>query len=150
MANEARPGSMEVTHDASITWRYIAPVGHTIEDIQRPDYWRNLIKECGQQRVAGRHAWNRIEVLGEDGTWEAELRVISASAGLVSTRLLREWKATGKPGRKPVTPEGYKIEHIPSNGWRCLDSHGDLIATNLPIEEDAIRAASAHYKKAAA
>lgn len=145
---EARPGSLEVAHDASVTWRYIAPAGHTLEMCQRPDYWRNLNRECSQQRVVGRHAWNKIEIIAEDGTWEAELRILSVADGLVSTRLIREWNAPSKPGKKPVLPEGYKIEHLPSNGWRALDPNGLPIATNLPIEDDAIRAASQHSKKA--
>lgn len=146
---EARPGSLEPVHDASITLRYFAPSGHSLEMCQRPDYWRNVVKEAGQQRVFGRHAWNRIEILAEDGTWEAELRVLSAADGLVHTRVIREWAAPAKPGRKPNIPDGYQIEHIPGNGWRVLDTNGTPIATNLPVEDDAIRAAAAHSKKAA-
>lgn len=147
---EARPGSLETAGDASVTWRYFAPAGVTIEMVQRPDYWRNCVREAGQQRVNGRHAWNKIEVLAEDGTWECELRVLSAADGLVHTRLLSEWKAEAKPGRKPMLPEGYTVEHIPSNGWRVLDPHGAPVATNLPIEEEAVRAASHHARKVAA
>ena len=146
---EARPGSLDVQHDASITWRYFAPSGVTLDMCQRPDFWRNVTKELGQQRVNGRHAWNKIEILAEDGTWEAELRVLSVSAGLVHTRLLREWHAAVKPGRRPQVPDGYQIEHIPNNGWRVLGPNGAPVATNLPVEDEAIRAASAHSKKAA-
>lgn len=146
---EARPGSLDALHDASITWRYLAPAGVTLEMCQRPDFWRNCTKELGQQRVLNRHAWNRIEILAEDGTWEAELRVLSVDHGLVQTRLLHEWHAPAKAGRKPAIPEGYKIEHVPSNGWRVLDQNGQPIASNLTVEDDAIRAAAAHSKKAA-
>lgn len=145
---EARPGSMEVLHDASVTWRYIAPVGHTLEMVMRPDYWRNVTRETGQQRVPGRHAYNRIEVLAEDGTWEADLRVMSVADGLVQVRLLREWNAPARPGRKPSVPDGYIVEHIPNSGWRVLDPHGAVIAAQLTTEEDATRAASAHARKA--
>lgn len=145
---EARPGTLEVLHDASVSWRYIAPSGHTLEMCQRADYWRNLIRECGQQRVIGRHAWNRIEIIAEDGTWEADLRILSVADGLVHTRLIREWNAPAKPGKKPALPEGYTVEHIPSNGWRALDPNGAPIVTNQPIEDDAIRAAATHARKA--
>ncbi len=152
---EARPGSLDNLADASVTLRYFAPPGHTLEMCQRPDYWRNCTREAGQQRVPSRHAWNKIEILAEDGTWEAELRVLSVSAGaagtggLVHTRLIREWSAPAKPGRKPALPDGYVVEHIPGNGWRTLDPNGMPVATNLPIEDDAIRAAANHAKKAA-
>lgn len=147
---EARPGSLDNLHDSAVTLRYFAPSGHTLEMCQRPDYWRNVVKEAGQQRIVNRHAWNKIEILAEDGSWEAELRVMSVSTGLVHTRLLREWKAPAKTGRRPNIPDGYEIEHIPSNGWRVLEPNGDPISTNLPTEDDAIRAAAAHSKKAAA
>lgn len=146
---EARPGSLEALHDASVTWRYFAPAGVTLEMCQRPDYWRHNIRELGQQRINGRHAWNRIEILAEDGTWEADLRVLSVDQGLVHTRVIREWQAPAKPGRKPVVPDGYKVEHIPNNGWRALDPNGHIVAASLPIEDEAVRAASAHSKKAA-
>lgn len=148
--SEARPGSLDNLNDCSVTLRYFAPRGHTLDDCIRPDYWRNVTREAGQQRVPNRHAWNKIEILAEDGTWEAELRVLSVDHGLVHVRVVREWAAPAKPGRKPALPEGYTVEHILSNGWRTLDPHGTPIATNLPIEEDAIRAASTHSKKVAA
>lgn len=144
---EAKPGSLESLYDASISWRYMAPSGITLEMCQRPDFWKNVIRECAQQRVHGRPSWNRIEIISEDGTWEAELRILSASDGLVHTRVIREWNAPARPGRKASAPDGYVIEHIPSNGWRVLDPKGSLVTTNLPIEDDAIRAAAAHADK---
>jgi hypothetical protein len=133
-----------------MAWRYIAPAGTTLDDCKRSDYFKNLVRECGQSRYAGRPAWNRIEIICEDGTWEAALRVLSAGDGLVHTRVIFEWHAPKVPGRKPALPDGYTVEHIPNNGWRALDNHGAVISDRLPIEEDAVRAASAHSKKAAA
>jgi len=145
---EARPGSFENAADAAIIWRYMAPAGHTLEMCQRPDYWRNVTRECGQQRVLNRPAWNRIEIIAEDGSWEAELRVMSISNGLVQTRLLREWAAPSKPGRKPNLPDGYVVEMISGNGWRALDPNAQPVAVNQITEDDAVRAAYAHAKKA--
>jgi len=150
MKHEARPGSLEPLQDAAMVWRYMAPPGVTLDDCKRPDYWRNVVRECAQSRYAGRSSWNRIEIIAEDGTWEAELRILSAADGLVTTRVIREWSAPKQVGRKPSVPDGYVIEHIPNNGWRALDSHGAVVSERLPIEDDAIRAASQHSKKAAA
>lgn len=148
-APEARPGSLEPLSDASITWRYIAPPGVTLEMCQRPDYWRNVAREAGQARTGGRVSWNKIEIIAEDGTWEAELRVLSAADGLVTTRLLREWHRASRPGRKASLPEGYTVEHIENNGWRALDRNGEIVSQRLPIEDMAIQAASDHAKRAA-
>ena len=143
----ARAVSLEVLNDASITYRYTAPVGHTLDMCLRPDYWTHLTRELGAQRVESRHAYNRIEILAEDNSWEAELRVLSVADGLVHTRCIREWTAPAKPGRKPSLPDGYKVEHVPGNGWRALDANGGVIVGKLATEEDAIRAASGHARK---
>lgn len=151
--NEAKPGSFEFAHDSSVVWRYLAPAGHTIDDVQRPDYFRNLVKEAKQQRVNGRHSWNKIEIISEDGTWEAELRVLSADGGLVQTRLLRQWPeptkvAPIKAAPSLKVPKGYTVDHVTGNGWRALDSHGEPIVTGKAIEDEAIRAAVSHAKSA--
>ncbi len=145
---EARPGSLEVTYDASITWRYLAPAGVTLEMCQAPTYWAQCTRELGQQRVLGRNAWNRIEIISEDGSWEAELRVLSVKDGLVQTRLIREWQEPAKPGRKLTVPEGYVVEHIADNGWRALDPKGRIIIEKQSVEDDALKAAVSHAKRA--
>lgn len=144
----ARPGVLELATDAAATWRYMAPPGHSLEMCQRPDYWRNCLRELGQQRIGGRHAWNKIEIIAEDGTWEAELRVVAVGDGLVQTRLLREWSAPKTPGRKPALPDGYRVEHIEGNGWRALDPNGAIVRDKLQTEEMAVRAASQHARTA--
>lgn len=145
--NEARQNSLDVAHDASITWRYTAPEGHTLQDCLRPDYWHTCLREIGQQRVIGRHAFNRIEILAADGTWEAELRVMSISDGQVITRLLREWHAPSNGRSEPAVPEGYKVEHIGGNGWRALDRHGNIITEKKSDRGAALQAAISHSAK---
>lgn len=144
---EARPGSLEMIHDASVTWRYFAPVGVTLEMCRAPDYWRNVRRETGQQRVPGRHAFNRIEIMAEDGTWEAELRVMSvASNGDIETRLLREYRDAAS---QMAVPKGYVVDHVPGNGWRAMDHKGVVIAGKMTTRDEAVRAAQAHSRKAA-
>ncbi len=145
---EARPGTLEPVSEAALFWRHVVPPGVTLEMVRRPDYWRNVVRECAQSRVAGRTPWNRLEVICEDGTWEAELRILSAADGLVQTRVIREWHAEAKPGRKPQVPEGYVVEFIRDNGWRALDPNGVVLSSRLPVEDDAIRAAATHARKA--
>lgn len=153
---EARPGSLDVSHDASVTWRYLAPAGHTLEMCLMPDYWTHCTRELGQQRVIGRHAWNKIEIIAEDGTWEAELRVLkieqgaNGAASFVHTRLLSSWQDSPKPGRKPSAPDGYTVEHIHENGWRAMDSKGRLVIEKQTTEEEAMKAAREHARKASA
>lgn len=147
-APEARPGSLQPVNDANITWLYIAPAGTTLEMCQAPTYWHNVTRECGQQRVPGKHAWNKIEILAEDGSWEADLRVTSVEGNLVHTRTLRVWHQTQKPSERLNPPKGYTVEHVPGNGWRALDATKTIITQKLATEGEATRAAIDHAKKA--
>lgn len=153
MAKEARPNSLENINDAAVTWRHIAPVGVTLADVQEPTYWVHVVRELAQQRVVGRKSFNRIEVLADDGSWEAELRVMNVvdegTVRRVETRLLRQWPVAGVAVQKLTTPPGYKVEHVANRGWRVIDEAGATIKSNLPTEEDAIRFAQGHAKKAA-
>lgn len=142
---EARPGTLENLQNVSVTLRYVAPLGHMLEDCLRKDYWKNLTRECSQQRIPGRHAWNRIEIIAEDGTWEAELRILSVGHDYVETRLLREWRQPAeKAARKPKPADGYKVEMVPGNGWRAVGPKNLVVAEKLLTEAEAQKAAEDH------
>lgn len=145
---QARPGSLEPAHDAAITWRYIAPVGHTIEMLQEPSYFGHNIRECARSRLAGRHAWNRIEVIAEDGSFEVELRVVSvdADARHVHTRIIRQWPEAKRSAAPP--PEGYTVEHVQGNGWRALDRNAGTVTEKRATRDEALLAAVEHHRKA--
>lgn len=145
---EARPGTLEHLQNVSITLRYVAPLGHMLEDCLRKDYWKNLTRECSQQRIPGKHAWNRIEIIAEDGTWEAELRILSVGPDYVETRLLREWRQPAeKVARKPKAPAGYTVEMVGGNGWRAMAPKGLVVAEKLLTEAEAVKAAEAHASR---
>jgi hypothetical protein len=149
--NEARSSALDNAADASMTWRYTAPAGHSLQDCLRPDYWQNSVRELGMQRVLGRHAFNRIEILAEDGTWEAELRVMSIDKGLVTTRLLRKWfaeKSASSDAPELSAPAGYKVEHITGNGWRALDPKGQILIEKQTERGKALLVAVEHSAKA--
>lgn len=144
---EARPGSLDNVQNTSVTLRYIAPYGHTLEDVQQPKYFKNCLRECGQQRTPGKHAWNRIEIIAEDGTWEAELRIMSIGPDSVQTRLLREWRAPEKPAREAKVPAGYTIEMVRNNGWRAVGPGDAVVAEKLLTKAEAVKAAEEHAKQ---
>lgn len=148
----ALPGSLETAHDVSITYRYMAPVGHTIEMCCDPDYWKHNLRECNQQRIGGRHAWNKIEIVSVDGTWEALLRIMSVDIqnGRVSTRLLSQWPASTQPAvdtQDAPIPDGYRIDFIEGNGWRAIEPGGTTLIEKRPSRDDAVRRALEHASK---
>lgn len=54
--------------------------GTTLEDILNPDYWVHVAKTL--------HISDRIEVIPEDGSFYAELFVVSVTSNLVKVKLL--------------------------------------------------------------
>lgn len=144
--NEAAAGTLQIQHDASITFRYIAPRGHTLDDCRRPDYWRNNVRDVGKARYAGENPWNRIEVIAEDGSWEAEFRVVSVSGTLVTTRVLRSWQAETKSVKKLDVPKGFKVEFLSGMGWRVLDPHLTIVAEKVTTEDEAVRMAVDNHR----
>lgn len=136
----ARPSLLDMAQDASIVWRYLAPVGTTIEMCLAPEYWAQCSRELGQTRVIGRHAWNKLEIISEDGTWEAELRVITAEPDRVFVRLLRYWQSD----RVTKLPAGYDVAHVPGNGWRVMNHQGAILTEKLATEDEAVRFAHRH------
>lgn len=143
----ARPGTLESAYDAAIVWRYMAPAGHTLEDCLEKDYWRNALREVGMQRIHGKPAWNRIEIIAEDGTWEAELRVVSVSGETVQTRTIRAWREQLAKAPAPE-PEGYTVEYISGNGWRALDRNASAITEKRASRDEALLAAVEHNRRA--
>lgn len=147
MIKEARPGSLEISHDASVLWRHIAPAGTSMDDVLDPGYFRNNIKECAQQRVAGRNAWNKIEVIAEDASFYMTLLVLAVGPDRVETfPIIKEKLARSQPGRKAMKPDGYKVEFVSPSGWRAIAPNGFMVAEKLTVEEEAIKAAAAHAK----
>ena len=147
--HEARAGSFEAAHDASIVWRYVVPSRHSPEDVQSPKYFRNMMREAAQQRVIGRNAWNKVECIWEDGSRYMLLMIMLVGQDLVQTvPLIHERLVKAQPGRKPNVPEGYKVEFIEGSGWRALSDKNYVVTEKVVTEEEALRAAVDHARSA--
>jgi len=90
----------------AITFHYTAPRGHSLEMCTMPSYWQACAAQIGERWV--NDARVRIEILAADGTWEAELRVLSVIGTHVETRVIREWHA-GSDGHWPQPIEGASL-----------------------------------------
>jgi hypothetical protein len=144
----ARSGNIEKWCDIAKTWRYIAPAGTALQDCVRPDYWKHNLRELGETTVRGRHAFNRIEILAEDGSWEVDLRVmeIDRELEMVKLRVLRVWRDTSLDVALPV---GYEIEFISGNGWRAWAPDGTGLIEKAAMRQLALDAVLAHSGAAA-
>jgi hypothetical protein len=147
----ARPGSLEPLSDAAITYRYIAPLGVTLDEVMVPTYWRNNIRDLSRTREPGKSAFNRIEILAADGTWEADVRVMDAADGIATLRLLRVWPENGANAAKEPevsAPDGYRVEFIENNGWRALEPGGNMLIEKRTTRDEALKRAQEHSRKA--
>lgn len=135
-----KPHEIEPAEQRRYIYLHVAPAGVTLEQVCEPSYWAPVTGELRRAR------WARIEVVCDDGSWEADLRVYATGEGFAKVRVLQSWAFSEKVERKPKTPDGYRIEHIPSQGWRALTPAGDVIADRKQVESEAINAAREHAK----
>jgi len=108
--------------------------GTTLEDIQKPEFWSHVAAHLA--------SFDTIEVIPEDGSFYAELLVITAGKQFATVKLLRHVDLEGKAAKKDA-PEAqihpdYKIE------WggvavkhRVVRSDGEVMAEGIQKKADA-------------
>lgn len=114
------------------------PPGVSLDDLMDPDFWQHL--------AAGLKVDARLEVVSEDGTIDADLRVIAIDprGAWVQMRLLRVYVAQeSKEVREaPLgTPdnEGYRVEWAgPSHRFRIIAPGGEIVEKNIPDKTTAL------------
>lgn len=124
------------------------PHGLTLDDVRKPIFWAHHAANMALNAI--------VEIVAEDGTFDAEFRIIGKGVGLIELRPLRVWqaeKAQAKPmpvGEKKDVPEGYLVNFAPAHKWRVSTKDPHLIVSkDHPSEAAAIEAAIAHAAKAA-
>jgi hypothetical protein len=138
--HECKPHQLLIDQERRVTWFHEAPHGVTLEQVLEPVYWRSVWREFQRGK------WPEIRVVAEDGSWDALLKVFGWGEGFAKVAVLWKAEVKGVPGRKPNTPEGYRIEYIKGQGWRSLDPAGDVICQNQMVEDEALRIAAQHAK----
>lgn len=135
-----KPHELELAAERRYHYFHVAPAGVTLEQVCEPGYWASVAQEFRRAR------WPLVEVICDDGSWEASLRVFGTGEGFAKVRVLFSKNWDEKTERKPKMPDGYKVEHIPAQGWRTLSPAGDVIADRKMVENEAIIAARDHAK----
>jgi hypothetical protein len=137
----ASPHQLQDSRSVKLELFHVVPSGLSLDAVLDPSYWRNAWK------VLDGKTNSTIELVAEDGAWEAMARVLSAKDGIVKLRVVSKWEADRS---KASVPDGFKVEFIPGKGWRALDTDNTVIVDGEPAEADAIAAAVARAKKYAA
>lgn len=119
----------------SQTYFTLIPLGHTPEDLLRPEYWMHSAKKLRPNYF--------VRVRAEDGSFDGELLVIQASdtwAKCVWFILNRRDGDERADADYSPQRDNFKIEPN-ARGWRLIEkASGKVIAKDLPAKADAEKA----------
>ncbi len=117
---------------AQLAYRALVPVGHTLEMLLDPLYWGHHAK--------GLKLWSFVVAIAEDGSFDADLRVVAHADTWAKMRPLRVWQeAPGKAVGDP-TPVRARYRHEFVGGtWRVVSDMGKVVEKGFTNKDDAIR-----------
>lgn len=137
MSTICSPHQIVEKHVHVIQFFLKVPHGVTPQEVLDPasSFWANAWK-----RFEGREG-STVDFLAEDGSWDAEARVLKVDDGKVHFRILRDWR---EPASDIEVPKGYRVEFIAEHGWRAIDPAGTVVADRRPAKTDVLTAALDH------
>lgn len=124
-------------HVAAVNFFHSVPHGVTLDTVigHGSTYWVNAWK-----RFEGREG-STLDILAEDGSFDAHARILKVTEGKVTFRLLREWH---EERSDLEVPKGYRVEFVAGRGWRALDPASAIVIEARPQKIDALIAALDH------
>jgi hypothetical protein len=135
---------IQETPSAIKQWFHVVAPGTTFEQATDSRYWRNVWQMLQNKQHS------TIDLVADDGSWEAKVRVLYVADGIVKFRTIYHLDLASKATKALDVPPKYRIEHLAKSGWRAIDPAGTVVASNEPTKDDAIRAAAQHARKVAA
>jgi hypothetical protein len=127
-------------HTRCINFLHEVPHGVTFDQVRENAYWANAWK-----RFQGKEM-STVDFIAEDGSWEAQVRIVRVTEGKVEFRVLHEWKEEAAISE---VPKGYRVEFISENGWRAFDPNNALVIDKQAQRNWALEAALDHATAAA-
>lgn len=146
LSNSHYPTKLARSEYAITTYFLSVLPGVTPADIVNPDFWQHVSSVRGARLQRDRLQVNdKIEVVAQDGSFEAELRVMAVDVrGLwAQVRVLRLTEGMGVPvpGAEPAEaplvgefdPDGYRVEFAGPHKFRIVRGN-DVLETHLPTK----------------
>jgi hypothetical protein len=101
MADETAPNTLPAGHQYFMPvgsghgygrWEVTQPVGHTFEDLLRPEYWSHHARKLGPDPMTGRKSalGSILEIRTEDHSYYAELYVRDVADRALDVRVSKE------------------------------------------------------------
>ena len=133
-AIHCKPIDFQQAHERRFYFLHIAPPGVTLAMVMEPEYWSAVGGDISRTRFP------MIEVIAEDGTWDALLRVTASDKDYAKTRIIWKWEETAANVTEAL-PRATRVEYVERNGWRALGPDNVVIAEKLATRAEAATAA---------
>lgn len=128
------------------TYAYSVPAETPFQALLIPETWRDV---AGDLRVG-----DRIDCMAIDGTFDAELRVVTKGEQYVKMRVIRYWDSSMvEQDDVKVSSDGFEVTWGGPNGkWRVVGPNKEVVPslTGFASKEDADVAMQDYLKKRAA
>lgn len=95
------PQRMKLAEYDRQDWTVTAELGHTIEDVQQPDYWAHMAEQM--------KPYDHVEVRVDDGAWVAYLLVTACGKNWARVQLLSKYDLV-EDSNVPTSSAKHKVE----------------------------------------
>lgn len=107
------------------------PSGIEPEDLAKPEFWAHI----GSQL----RPWDRIDAIAEDGSYFAELLVLSATSTDAQVIILSKRKIAFVQKGEVDLLRDYEVSHTPATNWRVVrKTDRRTLKEGLPTRHDAV------------
>jgi hypothetical protein len=136
---------MQLANHARVTWHISIVAEMPYDGVFLPENWKNIAHKL--------KPFDKLELLREDGAWEADLRVIDAGTGWVKVaeRVPPLYYST-TPSDRAIAIDGHTIKWMGPHGQYAVirDSDKTKLMGNIPTRDGAMTWLSGHLKALAA
>jgi hypothetical protein len=135
-----KASQMQPADQAHLTHFVTVEPGTTIDDVLKPEFWRNV--------VLGLNPSDHIEVEATDGSFFADLRVRGKGKSWAKVRLHHVSHHEPDEDDSDAWKESYVVTTRPSQGFVILrKSDNVVVGKDYPAEIDAVFAARNLYRR---
>jgi hypothetical protein len=135
-------------------WFVVVPAGVTFDKLLIPSFWAHHQSKFKVHDI--------VEVVSQDGSFDAELRVTDRDVGFAKMRVLRKWEKEADATISASEQNRQDQQQVPAKKvypcvdfkqaeqWRVLGFDGNVVKKDLPSKDDAERELAEYNRRAQA